>query len=64
MTLGELEALEESMARMDAAEDVEETAEEEDETDPVTGIAEIRHPRSAGGGCRRLPGGWGRGRTR
>lgn len=39
MTLGELEALEESMARMDAAEDVEETAEEEDETDPVTGIA-------------------------
>ena len=41
MTLGELEALEESMARMDAAEDVEETAEEEDETDPVTGIAGI-----------------------
>lgn len=29
MTLGELEALEESMAQMDAAEDVEETAEEE-----------------------------------
>ena len=39
MTLGELEALEESMARMDAAEDVEETAEDEDEAVPVTGIA-------------------------
>lgn len=38
MTLGELEALEESMAQMDAA-DVEETAEEEAGTDPVTGIA-------------------------
>lgn len=38
MTLGELEALEESMAQMDAA-DVEETAEEETGTDPVTGIA-------------------------
>lgn len=38
MTLGELEALEESMAQMDAAEDVEETAEEETGTDPVTGI--------------------------
>lgn len=39
MTLGELEALEESMAQMDAA-DAEETAEEETGTDPVTGIAE------------------------
>ncbi|WP_354832459.1 hypothetical protein ABGM91_11445 [Akkermansia muciniphila] len=38
MTLGELEALEESMAQMDAAEDVEDTAEEEEGTDPVTGI--------------------------
>ena len=38
MTLGELEALEESMAQMDAAEDVEDTAEEEAGTDPVTGI--------------------------
>lgn len=39
MTLGELEALEETMAQMDAAEDVEETAKEEERTDPVTGIA-------------------------
>lgn len=39
MTLGELEALEETMAQMDAEEDVKETAEEEAGTEPVTGIA-------------------------
>ncbi len=37
LTLGELEALEESMARMDAAEDVEETAEDEEGAPPVAG---------------------------
>lgn len=37
LTLGELEALEETMAQMDAAEDVEETAEDEEGAPPVAG---------------------------